>query len=226
MISLDILKQFYQKKIEIEVSGKKRHSGILVDLGQDLFVIFNGEHFIYIPLNHVQRIEQDLKDDSEITNETKSPFEVDNQMTYRKVLNNAKGTFVEIYIGDKISVHGYFLSILTDYFVFYSPLYGMMFIPLFHLKWIIPYKWDQIPYLLENKSFPVRPNVNISFARTFKEQLKKLEEMLVVFDIGTDERKIGLLSKVDDEIIELILAKGTKVYRNIKHIKSVHSPDI
>ncbi|MCF6093579.1 DUF2642 domain-containing protein [Microaerobacter geothermalis] len=219
-------KQFLGKVVDVEISGNKKSTGILIDTGQDLLVIYNGEHYQYIPSSHIQHLKPNTNNNSNISNHTDPPFDNENELTYRKVLNNAKGLFVEINVGDQLSIHGYLINILTDYFVVYSPVYGLIFIQLFHVKCIVPYLYDQIPYSMEGQFLPINPLANISLVRTFEQQLKKLEGKLVVFDIGLKENKIGLLRKVENGIGELVTARGKEYYWNIHHLKTAHIPNV
>jgi hypothetical protein len=102
-------------------------------------------------------------------------------------------------------------------------VYKLLLIPLEHLKWLTPYKHSTTPYTLCNEKLPVNPS-NFPLIRYFKEQLKKTEGNLVVFDTGSAPSKIGLLKKVEDNFIELANANGETVYLKLNHIKSVHFP--
>lgn len=204
--------------------GGSTFNGILVDTGLDILVLFDGYKFIYFPIIHLQYLKASSPDEDVIEQPSESaPFNSDDQISYRKILNNAKGLFVEIYVCGNQSIHGYITSILNDYFVFYSPVYKTIFISLNHLKWLIPYTENNTPYSLDNKQLPVNPT-KLTLSRTFDEQLKKLENQLVVFDIGDKANKAGLIKKINNNMIELISANGEKVYWRLHHIKTVHLP--
>lgn len=98
-----------------------------------------------------------------------------------------------------------------------------MLISFQHLKWLIPYNLKTPPYNLSSEKLPAIPS-NIPLLRSIEEQLKKWEGELVVFDIGEDPMKIGLVKKVSDTIIELVIASGETVYLKLSHIKSAHLP--
>ena len=51
-------------------------------------------------------------------------------------------------------IHGYVTSVMNDYIVFYSPVYKTVYISLKHLKWLIPYKENQVPYALNKMNSP------------------------------------------------------------------------
>jgi hypothetical protein len=212
------------KQIEIQISGEDFFEGLLIHFGQDIFVLFNGQQFVYIPLLHVHSIKLSDKKNQITDNPTEQSFmEEVEAIFYRKVLINAKGMFIEIYATGNISFHGYILNVLNDYLIFYSPVYKIIFIPLNHVKWLTTYNHNVTPYTLDNKALPVKPS-NISFSRTLEEQLKKLEGELVVFDGGIDPMKVGLLKEIENNLIELVIANGETVFLKQNHIKSVHLP--
>ncbi|NQX61160.1 DUF2642 domain-containing protein [Paenibacillus qinlingensis] len=217
----------FQKKlgavIDVELLGDKWHTGILVDAGQDILVLYNGERYIYIPSFHILNVSMNTKKSStDFSTLTEKPINSD-KISYRKMLMNSKGVFTEIFVSGFQPVHGYITHIMTNYFEFYSPVYKTMFIPLIHLKWLIPYSDYHTPYLLDKKCFPVNPS-DLPLSRSFEEQLRKLEGKIVVFDLGRTPNKIGLLKEIDNNIVHMITAEGKTFYTNIQHIKSVHSP--
>ncbi|XJZ25744.1 DUF2642 domain-containing protein [Bacillota bacterium Lsc_1132] len=215
------------QKVELEVSGRTIFQGILVDLGQDILVLFNGKDYFYIPFLHVHNLRANPLIELEVSEEQEAPVSPINEdqstISYRKTLMNAKGRFVELFVTGNKSIHGYVTNVLNDYFVFYSPVYKTMFISLNHLKWLTPYQTNITPYTLGNEELPVKP-LNITLQRSLEEQLKKLEGHLVVFDIGDHPLKIGLLKQVQDNIIKLITASGEMIFWKIPHIKSIHMP--
>ncbi len=219
------LKSLVGKKIKLEVSGKTMIQGLLVDLGLDIIVIYNGKEYLYIPHLHIQNIKLNLEPNTELQGTIPEiPLNDEDQIiSYRKTLMNAKGRFVEIYVTGNKSIHGYITNILNDYFVFYSPVYKTMFISLNHLKWLIPYQTNLTPYTLGNELLPVKPT-NIPLQRSLEDQLKKLEGNLVVFDLGDHPMKVGLLKEVQNNIVELVTAVGESVYWKVMHLKTIHLP--
>ena len=211
--------------IKLEISGNKVLSGILIDIGSDLWVIYNGYDFLYIPIIHIQNwkfLKLDEIDDIITLSDEQSPiFNHNEEISLRKTLTAAKGIFTEIYVTSKQALHGYIISIMNNYFVFYSPIYKTMFISLNHLKWLIPYTNNQRPYGLSNANLPVNPT-NITFARSFEVQIDKLIGNLIVFNIGENENVIGKVQGVKNNFVELITAKEDPVYLNLHHIKTVH----
>ncbi|WP_409343500.1 DUF2642 domain-containing protein [Paenibacillus sp. MBLB4367] len=217
------IRNFLGKHIDVNISGKGVITGLLIDLGSDIMVIHDGFHYLYIPLVHIQSVKLSTTDLT-ISELPEQPIENHAEpISYRKMLVNAKGLFLEIYTSGGHSIHGYLTGIMNDYFVFYSPVYHTVFISMNHLKYLIPYQQDMTPYSLNQEYFPVKPS-NITLARTFEQQIKKLEGKFVVLDMDEHPRKIGLLKSFEDLQLELVTANGETFYWNMHHIKTVHLP--
>lgn len=221
------IRRYREKEVEIEISGKTLFTGLLIDVGLDILILFNGQEYLYIPLMHLHNIkEREISTNEEETVKptSKMPFQNEKEtVSYRKILNNAKGQFLEIFVTGNRSIHGYITSVLNDYVVFYSPVYKTLFISMQHLKWLIPYSSKLTPYTLSNAELPVVPS-SIPLARSFEEQLKKYEGQLLVFDLGDNPDKVGLLKSISNNIVELITAGGQTIYWKITHLKTVHIP--
>ncbi|WP_251028829.1 DUF2642 domain-containing protein [Bacillus sp. ISL-18] len=218
------MKENIGKYIKIEISGKKSISGLLVDIGSDLWVIFNGNDYLYIPTIHIQNwqfMKQYEIDEITFNDEPAPIYNHNEEISLRKTLTAAKGIFTEIYVTSNQALHGYIISIMNNYFVFYSPIYKTMFISLNHLKWLIPYTNNQRPYGLSNASLPVSPS-NLSFARSFEVQIEKLVGELIVFNIAENENVIGKIQSINNNFVELISAKEDPIHINLQHIKTVH----
>jgi hypothetical protein len=212
------------KYIKLELSGKKFIKGLLIDVGSDLWVIFNGYDYLYIPAIHCQNwmyLKQDEIDEFMVTEGATPIYNNNEDISLRKTLTAAKGIFTEIYVTSNQALHGYITSIMNNYFVFYSPIYKTMFISLNHLKWLIPYTNNQRPYGLSNANLPVNPS-NITFARSFEVQIEKLTGELIVFNIGENENVIGKVKDIKDNFVELVSAKEDPVFINLQHIKTIH----
>lgn len=221
------IKSFLGQEVEIEISGKTFFSGILIDHGLDILVLFNGQQYLYIPLMHLHNIkEREIKVSEEVTEKPtdKMPFQNEKEtISYRKILTNAKGQFLEIFVTGNRSIHGYITSVLNDYIVFYSPVYKTLFISMQHLKWLIPYSSKLTPYTLSNNALPVVPS-SIPLSRSYEEQLKKYEGQLLVFDLGDNPNKVGLVKSISNNIMELVTAGGQTVLWKLMHLKTVHIP--
>lgn len=220
-------KSLLGKQIELDIPGKiPMIKGVLIDVGNDIFVVYNGEQFLYIPTFHIHlmKLAKHINPELNFIPDSPSPFENQNEeISYRKILMNARGVFLEVYITGNQSISGYITSIMTNYFIFYSPVFHTLIIPLHHLKYLIPYSPNATPYSLSQDHFPLIPT-NMSLARSFDQQLKKLEGTLVVLDLGDNPHKIGVLKKVENSRVELITANEESVYLHIDHIKTVHLP--
>lgn len=221
---MTLFEPFLGTTIEIHLSGEIRYKGLLIDIGKELLVLFNKKDYIYIPINHIQKILPVLEIENEDEEPSASPFdELEEGISLRKLLTNAKGVFVELQVARHQVVHGYITNVLNDYFVFHSPVFQTMFISFQHLKALIPYEKTQIPFGLNLKSLPVKPS-QLSLARTLEEQLKKSIGQIVVFDLGDSASKIGKVQSIDSNLIELITARETQTIVNLRHLKTVHFP--
>jgi hypothetical protein len=220
---LSELKKLVGKQVYVKISGDL-FIGILIDIESDILVLFNGRQYLYIPMLHVHRITLNNDVDNYVENPSGNSILQDSKsISYREILTNAKGVFSEIHVNGNLSYHGYITNVLSDYFAFYSPVYKMMFISLKHLKVLIPYNQGTTPYTLSNEYLPVNPS-NVPLVRSFENQLKKVEGRLIVVDGGGHSMKIGLLKKMENNVIELVNASGESVYLLLNHIKSVHLP--
>ncbi|MDR7072960.1 DUF2642 domain-containing protein [Fictibacillus barbaricus] len=224
---MSIFNQLLGKTVRLTISGNKGSKGItgmLIDYGSDIVVLFNGERYIYLPKIHIQSINHFNDFEIEIKKPDSIPIAPDEEtLSLRKVLMNAKGLFSEIFITSNLSIHGYITNVLNDYFIFYSPVYKMMLIPLHHLKWLTPYDDNERPYDLSNEELPLLP-YHIPMARSFTEQCKKYEGKLVIFDLGIDSNRIGKLVKIVNNQIQLTVGRNETVFINVQHIKTVHLP--
>ncbi|MFF2878833.1 DUF2642 domain-containing protein [Gottfriedia sp. NPDC057991] len=221
---MSILTNLMGKQVYITLAGDKSFEGILTEAGQNILVIYNGQDYYYIPLIHVHKIRISNMTKEKIANPIEDSIvkEMD-VISYRKILTNIKRNFVEINVIGNLTFHGYILRVVSDYLVFYSPVFKTMYISLAHIKWLKPYGQIRIPYNLTKESFPDNP-IYGSVSLSLESQLKNVEGKIIVIDGGTDTFKIGLLNKVDNNLIELVQASGEITYIRLTHIKSVHFP--
>lgn len=221
---------FFQMKIgaviDVEMHGGIWHTGTLIDAGQDILALYDGQRYVYIPSIQIINVSMNMsKSFSDFSALPENPIINHKQISYRKILTAAKGVFIEVFIDGNHSTHGYITHVMTNYFEFYTPVYKTMFIPLNHLKWLVPYNNSNTPYLLDKKCFPVSPS-DLPLSRSFDEQLKKLENKIVVLDLGKSPDKIGLLKAIENNAAHMITAGGRSIFTNIQYIKCVHSSDI
>ncbi|MFE3976140.1 MULTISPECIES: DUF2642 domain-containing protein [unclassified Peribacillus] len=205
--------------MELELAGNIHEAGILIEASSDIIVLYTGKVYRYIPFRHIKNFSFPM-----IEEEFGSGGEPEIEETsFRKLLMNAKGRFVEILLTKKHSVHGYIVGIMNNYFVFYSPVFKTMFISMDHLKWLSVTNDEKGPYGL-NKSEQLAQVSSLSWARTLEEQMKRLTNKLVVLDLGMHPKNIGKVSTVKDGIIEMVNAHGEAVIVNMRHVKSFHFP--
>jgi hypothetical protein len=218
------MQTYLNQPVSLTVSGSRQPvKGTLIDLGSDILVLHNGIQFLYVPLVHVQQLTRCPVGESDFGPPPDPPLEGTAELSYRKVLLNAKGMFSELYITGNQSVHGYVTSIMNDFFVFYSPMYRSLHVSMRHLKTLIPYDNHTTPYTLEQEKFPVNP-AQASLARTFDQQLRKFEGEFVILDLGEQPGKIGLLKAVRSNLIELVTADGASTFMHLDHVKTIHRP--
>jgi hypothetical protein len=218
-----LLRPFMGKQVELELSGRKMQiRGKLIDIGNDIIVIFNGMQYLYIPTIHLQNVKLTEMSEEFAYGQTELLFD-HTDISYRKIVMNAKGTFTEIFIDGAQSLHGYITSIMNDFFVFFSPVYRTVYVSMEHVKYITPYESNVTPYELSQERFPLQPT-GITLSRTFDQQLKKLEGELVVLDLGDHSRKIGRLNAIENNILELVSANGQRLFMHVNHVKTIHTP--
>lgn len=215
------------KNIEIEISGGHIIRGMVIDLGLDIVVIYVGRNqtFLYIPVGHIQRWKETrTEENEEYSPPGEKPLKTESlTISFRNILTNAKGRFVEVYVSGNKSIHGYVTSIMNDYLVFNSPLYKTMFVSLNHVKWIIPYPEKATPYSQSVHSLHVH-STSVPLARSFGEQCKRIRNQFVIIDGGVNKENIGFLQDVQHNHLQLISADGDTINHNIEHVKTIHLP--
>ncbi|RDI41590.1 DUF2642 domain-containing protein [Falsibacillus pallidus] len=218
-----LIQPFIGETITIELSGKKIVKGVLLEVGSDIVVLYNGEDFLYVPSVHIQYFCKSDKEDSVSIPSDAPSLNSEDEISFRKTLNAARGRFAEIYTTGNQPLHGYITSVMNNYFVFYSPVYKTMLIAIQHVKWLIPYTDQQTPYALDQQKLPVNP-APFTLGRTYEVQIEKLVGELVIFNIGDTFHHIGKINRFEDNIIELVTAREEKYYLNMHHIKTMHLP--
>ena len=219
---MGVFQHLLGEQVTVLMSGNTMFNGILIDTGTDIIVLYNGEQYIYIPLLHIHSIRVNKESNNYVSQPTGSSLvEEMDAISYRKTLTYAKGTFVEIYVTGNLTFHGYITNVLNDYFAFYSPVFKQMFITLSHLKWLSPYHKNITPYDLSQEKLPVSPSTT-PLLRSLEDQLEREKGRLVVLDGGSNPLKIGILSDIEQHMIELIIADGDRIHLNLNHIKSIY----
>jgi len=223
----NLIQDFNKEIVKLEITGKKILKGIIIDSSSELVVLFNGKEFFYIPVSHIHEMKIDyfnedgLKIPSSVTQD-KIFNETNEEMTFAKVLTKSLGTFLEIQVLNNQPFHGYISNILKDYIVFQSPIYKKMFIPIKHIKTIVPYSNNQKPYQLSDGEFSINL-CNENFPNTFEAQIENFKNRLTVLNVGERNNFTGVITEVKGSIIEFRTAKDN-IYYNVQHIKTIHTP--
>lgn len=213
--------------IKLEISGGKFLNGAIIDTSNEIVVIYNGKSFQYVPVEHIQTFEIDFDNEDNIQQPTDTPS-IDlkmnnNDMTILKILSQAKGMDVEIFVTSNKSLHGTITAIMDDYFVFQSPVYPTIFISNKHLKWLIPYSEHKLPYGLSKEELLIQTRKDQPYTSTFNSQIEQLKNKLVVINLGEKYTQIGKVKNVINKLVELVLADSRSIYVNTSHIKTIYS---
>lgn len=199
--------------ILVHLSEMIERQGFLLDAGSDCIILSEKGHNHYIPVRHIQEILLDGQDED-------PRLECNGKTSFRKSLMSAKGRNVHVILGGNTVLYGYIMSIMNNYFVFYSPIYKTIFISMDHVKSMTFNDMDA-PYGQVKRAF--QPS-KLALSRTFEEQIQKLNGQLVVFNLGDIPQKSGTLLGVEDGLVGLIPAHGNETYLSIRHIRSFYIP--
>ncbi len=210
--------------VTVSLIGDQLFKGIIFDSGSDIIVLFNGENFIYIPVSHIEYIVADTPD-TEFAGPSDSPIipldDNKKNLTFESILKEAKGINQEICIINKKYLYGTVLEVMDDYLVFYSPVYKKIYIPIKHIKWLIPYTPNERPYGLSEEEFCWK-QAEEGFEANFEQQLMVLLNKLIVLNMGEKIHHIGKVKSINGKMLELKTAKEKRTYVNIEHIQTIH----
>lgn len=198
--------------------------GAIVDVGSDMIVLYNGEDYYYIPINHIHELTVNNYNENNVQVPSENPKlsanNAQDKWSLEKMLAQAVGIYVEIYVmGDQV-LHGYISTIMNDYFVLQSPIYKTMYIKTEHLKWLIPYNDHQQPYKLPDSDFPLQ-TFSGPLSKTFDMQMETMKNKLVVCNLGEKSTYMGRLNNLEGQIVELQTARANPIYINLLHIKMI-----
>lgn len=213
------------RSIEFELSGCKMPiQGEVIDAGEDIMVVYGNQHYIYVPLHHLQTMCFMNSEKNSISPDVATPDpEMDHSdISYRKVLMNARAKFSEISIGGR-TLHGYITSIMNDYFIFYSPIHQSVYVSINHLKYIIPSPSESRPFAMDHQHFPIQPS-SLSLSRTLDQQLQKMVGGLVILNLSYKPEQTGLLKSINGKLLEVIDAEGSARIMHTSHIQTLHLP--
>jgi hypothetical protein len=91
-----------------------------------------------------------------------------------------------------------------------------------HVKWLALREQNQTFYSKGRKDLQVQDTLTALAAPTFEQQLNKMIGNLIVFDMGLESNKIGLVVSINGDFIELISANEETHLLHINHIKMFH----
>lgn len=225
---MKMLQSLKNELIKMEISSGKILNGVIVDISSEIIVIYNGEKFVYVPIEHIQSFEIDVENEENIQQPTETPSidsHDDTEMTTLTILSKAQGIDVEIFVTGNKSLRGTITAIMSDYFVFKSPVYKTIFIPNKHLKWLIPYTGSDnlLPYGLTKEELSNSISNSQTYKNTFDLLIEQLINKLVVINLGEKQNQIGKIKNVNKNIFELILADSRSIYVNSSHVKTIYS---
>ncbi|MEC2054409.1 hypothetical protein I6J18_19995 [Peribacillus psychrosaccharolyticus] len=203
-----MLSTYLEQFISIQLSEEIEITGVLKDASPDMIILSECERYRYIPIRHIQQI---TFPDCQMKT-VKLGY---GKTSFRKSLMSAKGRCVYVLLGKNTVLNGYIMSIMTNYIVFYSPIYKTIFISMDHVKSMTFAEMDA-PYGQVTRDF--QPSTH-ALSRMFEEQLQKLIGKLVVFDLGDIPQKTGTLLGVEDGLVCFMTAKGDETFLSIKHIR-------
>ncbi|MFD1775801.1 DUF2642 domain-containing protein [Paenibacillus rhizophilus] len=222
---MNLLSDLLGKQVIVMVSGVLQPlEGTLRDFGPDVVIIKNGNKYLYIPAAHIRFLTHNTEAVVEPDDIPQSlPSSQETIISLRPLLENSKGIFTEIYITGVHVLHGYIQNILDDYILFYSPVFDTVLVHMKHLKYLIPYPPEVIPYSL--KKDKLLSNLSaVSTESNFIQQLKKMEGNFIAMDMVNDPQKVGLLKKVQAPMFELVAPNGESIFALIDHIQTVNYP--
>ncbi|MFJ8264318.1 DUF2642 domain-containing protein [Rummeliibacillus sp. NPDC094406] len=217
-----LLQNFDKEIAKIEISGGKFLKGSIIEISNEIVVLFNGTDYLYIPIDHIQNLKVNNDNEDQIDEPTEPPSinKDKEELTLTQVLIQAQGMYIEIFATGKLSLSGYISNIMDDFIVFQSPIYKSQYIAIKHLKWLIPYSSNKRPYELAEKTFDILP-YNGPLSNTLESQVEKMKNKLVVINNGEETHYIGKLNNVVGKIVEIKTARSTSAYINMDHFKTI-----
>ncbi|KQL46320.1 hypothetical protein AN963_15250 [Brevibacillus choshinensis] len=218
------LESMVGKTVDLDISGSIRRTGVLIDYGIDVVVIYDGSNYLYVPFGHIRNVRQSATSITAFIESEQDRVQTENDLSYHKILLESQSMLCQIFLSKTLSISGYVTHVYQDYFVFSSPVHHTLFIPNFHLKWLIPYPEISTAHTHSHSSHNTHPSP-VKFARTFEEQLKRMIGSIVAFDLGSNPEMVGLLQNVRYHTAEVVTANQKQFYWNLQHIKTAHFAD-
>ncbi|SOC05478.1 hypothetical protein SAMN05880501_10467 [Ureibacillus xyleni] len=219
-----VFNQLKKETVKVDLAGKTYFRGSLIESNGEIIVLYDGKDFIYIPMSHVDNISVSQNEAENILTPLTLPSilngKQENVLTLDEMLNLSKGMYTEIYVANRQPIHGLIYNVMSDYFIFHSPIYKTIYISKQHLKWLIPFHEQKRPFELTDDELKV--SSNNQFESSFKRQVERMKNKIVMFNLGEHSHHIGKLMNVYDQIVELRTARGNTILLNMTHIKSIH----
>jgi Protein of unknown function (DUF2642) len=220
------IQQYIGKAISLEVAGGRFQKGTLIDFGPDIIVVFDGivHNYYYIPLAHIKYFKPCPQEDPIVGgNLQEQPVNSETGLlVFSDVIEKAKDILLELYVTGNYPAYGYITDVLSDYLLFNSPVYRTMAININHVKWLALTEKNQTFYSKDRTELEIPHTLNAVTAPTFQQQLNKMIGKIVVFDMGIEPNKIGLVVSVSCDYVVLINANEETHFLNINHIKTFH----
>ena len=220
----NVFNQFNKEIVKVDLVGKLVFKGTLIESNHEIIVIFDGNDFVYLPVKHVENISLAQDDIDTIEKPSFIPTYLNGNdekvLTLDEMLNLAKGFYTEIYFANRQPIHGIIYNVMSDYFIFHSPIYKTLYISKQHLKWLIPFLDQQRPFDLTDEE--LKYSSKTKFEASFERQIEMMKNKLVVFNLGEQSQHIGKLVNMYNKMIEIRTAHGNSVLLNLEHIKSIH----
>ncbi|ASS68935.2 MULTISPECIES: hypothetical protein [unclassified Paenibacillus] len=211
--------------VTVILEGGGRLEGLLCEMGEDMLSMFilPSRRYGYIPLVQVKELSL-----SPVPAPEGSPIAEDHpyrtpseRMTYRKILLASKGSFSEIKLSSNRQLHGYLAGVMNDFLIFCAPMNGAVLVPLGSLRCLSPYPSGLAPYHLTPEQFPLRP-LSLGLARSFSQQLAKLQGEFIVAGRGELPDLSGVLASIDGQLVTLTDASGSSVCLHFSAIEALH----
>lgn len=216
------IKDFIGESVNLELLGKKELSGILIEYGKDVLVLFNQNEFCYVPLLHIREIRFLSKEEAGFPvkpDDASAVLPFEKKLALKEVLQAAKASFLEINITGSQPIYGCVTKMMDDYICLFSPVYKTIMIPVCHIKWLVPYSPKSKPFGFNY------PKAGVSdfepTASVFEDQLAVLKGSFIKCNVEGSNSVSGKLIGKEGSFLHLATVKEKLVHLNISHLKSV-----
>lgn len=219
---MQTLKTYLGKEVIVELSGERKRSGMLIDCGPDVLVIYEDTKYLYIPAAHIQHMEVSSKKNSEYAQPPHKKARSDDSLSFAKIVQEAQGLLTELCLAERQSVYGHIAHVRDDYIVFHSPVHQTLLIPIFHIKWLSPYEGGLLS--CGEPGLAAADTSADSYAVSFEDQIRSYEGKVVMLDFGLKSNRLGTLEKVENHTLAFVTPDQKWQYFHISHVKNCASP--